>query len=90
MCRFLAQTLDLSQCPDEFCASSFSSLVELRTLSLCGCANSRRAALLSLPVGVTSLALDDCEQLEVDDDLLSKVIILQERGMCCSCPFVCC
>ena len=33
----------------------------------------RRESLLTLPRGVTSISLDDCKQLDVDDELLSRV-----------------
>ena len=67
------QTLDLSGSSDTFGTGCFSSLTELRTLGLSRCRNVRRESLFTLPGGVTSISLDECKHLEIDDSLLSQV-----------------
>lgn len=65
--------LNLKGSTAAFGKGAFSSLHALRTLDLTACHNASRAAILTLPACVTSLELDNCEQLELDDEAMLVV-----------------
>ena len=67
------QVLDLKGSIASFGHGAFSALHSLRTLNLTACHNASQAAVLTLPSGVTSLDLDNCEQLELDDASITVV-----------------
>ena len=67
------QTLDCTGSKHFFDAGSFASLGTLRSLNLSSCRYASREAVLTLPPCITSLGLDNCEHLEIDDAMLRGV-----------------